>query len=106
MTFTKEQREAVETSGAVPMTIDGIECVILRTDVYEKVCAVLPDELTHEELRKMLARFAQGSDWLDPQMDIYDEYDDSEMDPREMYPSIVKILDAAGSPQDAEDYKL
>lgn len=36
MTFTKEQREAVETSGTVPMTIDGIECVVLRTDVYEK----------------------------------------------------------------------
>jgi hypothetical protein len=75
MSFTKEQREAVETSGTVPMTIDGIECVVLRNDVYKKVCAVLPEGFTHGELQEILARSAQGSDWLDPVMDIYDEYD-------------------------------
>ena len=75
MIFNKEQREAVEISGTVPMTIDGIECVVLRTDVYEKVRSVLPDGMTHKELQAMLARSAQGSDWLDPAMDIYDEYD-------------------------------
>ena len=37
MTFTKEQREAVETSGTVPMTIDGIPCVVVRADVYDRV---------------------------------------------------------------------
>ena len=75
MTFTKEQREAVETAGFVPMTIDGIECVVLRADLFGKVGTILPDGLTHDELRMMLARSAQGSDWLDPAMDIYDEYD-------------------------------
>jgi hypothetical protein len=75
MTFTREQREAVEASGVVPMTIEGIECVVLRADVYDKVRTVLSDGLTHEELRGTLARSAQGSDWLDPAMDIYDEYD-------------------------------
>jgi hypothetical protein len=37
MTFTNEQRRAVEASGTVPMTIDGIECVVLRADVYDRV---------------------------------------------------------------------
>jgi hypothetical protein len=75
MTFTKEQRETVEQGGSVPMNIEGIDCVVVRADVYEQVQAVLSNGLTHEELRSMLARSAQGSEWLDPAMDIYDDYD-------------------------------
>ena len=75
MTLTKEQREVVETGGTVPMTIEGIECVVLRADVFQKVRTVLTDGLSHDELRAMLARSAHGSNWLDPAMDVYDEYD-------------------------------
>jgi hypothetical protein len=65
----------MEAGGSVPMTIEDIECVVVRRDVYEKVRIVLSDSLSHDELRGMLARSAQGSDWLDPGMDIYDDYD-------------------------------
>jgi hypothetical protein len=41
MKFTKAEREAVETSGTVPMTIDGIECVILRADLYARVKRII-----------------------------------------------------------------
>ena len=75
MTFTKEQREAIERAGSVALTIDGIECVVLRADLYNHVRSVLSDDLTHDELRAMLARSAEHSDWLDPSMDIYDDYD-------------------------------
>jgi hypothetical protein len=75
MTFTNEQRSAVQTIGTVPMNIDGIECVVVRADVFEKVQNVLSDGLSHDDLRAMLARSTPGSDWLDPAMDIYDEYD-------------------------------
>ena len=75
MTFTKEQREAVERQGAIAITIDGIDCVVLRADLYDQVRAVLPDDLSHDELRAILARSAENSDWLDPSMDIYDDYD-------------------------------
>ncbi|HVA46886.1 MAG TPA: hypothetical protein VNH11_11015 [Pirellulales bacterium] len=75
MTLSKAQREAVETGGSVGMTIDGIDCVVVRADVYERLRAILADELSHDELRAVLARSAEGSDWLDPSMDIYDEYD-------------------------------
>jgi hypothetical protein len=37
MTFTPEQRQAVEANGTVPMTIDGIDCVVLRADLYQRV---------------------------------------------------------------------
>jgi hypothetical protein len=76
MTFTKEQREAIERKGSASMTIDGIDCVVLRADIYDKLESLWADDLTHEDLRAMLARSAEGSDWLDPAMDIYDEYDE------------------------------
>ncbi|HET6880894.1 MAG TPA: hypothetical protein VFI31_12105 [Pirellulales bacterium] len=75
MTFTNEQREAVERAGSVALNIDGIDCVVLRADVYDQVRAVLSDDLSHDDLRTMLARSAENSDWLDPSMDIYDDYD-------------------------------
>lgn len=75
MTFTKEEREAIEQAGSVAVTVDGIDCVVLRAEVYDRVRAVLTNSLDHDELRAMLARSAENSDWLDPSMDIYDEYD-------------------------------
>lgn len=75
MTFTQEQREAIEQAGSVAVSIDGIDCVVLRADVYDQVRAVLSDDLRHGDLRAMLARSAENSDWLDPSMDIYDDYD-------------------------------
>jgi hypothetical protein len=64
MTFTEEQREALALGAAVPMTIDGIECIVVRADAFSY----------HDELRKVLSRSVEGSDWLHPDMDIY-EYD-------------------------------
>lgn len=75
MTFTKEQRESIERNGSVAVNIDGIECVVLRADIYDQVRDVFTDDVSHDELRAMLARSAEGSDWLDPSMDIYDDYE-------------------------------
>lgn len=73
--FTKAEREALEHAGSVAVTIDGIACVVLRADLYNQVQALLANDLSHDELRAMLARSAEKSDWLDPSMDIYDDYD-------------------------------
>ena len=75
MTLTADQRKAVEAGQKVALNIDGIECVLLRADLFAKVEAAVVDGLTHEELDAMLAISADGSDWMDPAMDIYDEYD-------------------------------
>lgn len=75
MTFTKEEREAIEQAGSVAVTIDGLDCVVLRAELYERARAVLANDLSHDELRAMLARSAENSDWLDPSMDLYDDYD-------------------------------
>jgi 20S proteasome alpha/beta subunit len=34
MTFTKEQREAIEQTGSIAVSIEGLDCVVLRADVY------------------------------------------------------------------------
>jgi hypothetical protein len=75
MTLTQQQRRAVESGQNVPITVDGIECVLVRADVFENVRAALSGGLTHEELDELLSVSAAGSDWMDPAMDIYDEYD-------------------------------
>ncbi|MBW3595992.1 MAG: hypothetical protein KY475_01810 [Planctomycetes bacterium] len=73
MTLTSAQRSAIENGEPVRITIDGIDCIVLGADAYDTLGAA--ESLTHEELRGMLARSAEGSDWLDPAMDIYDDYD-------------------------------
>jgi hypothetical protein len=75
MTFTNEQRQALERQGCVAVTLDGIECVVLRSDAYNQVRAILADGLNHDDLRAMLGRSAENSDWLGSAMDIYDDYD-------------------------------
>lgn len=75
MTFTNAQREAVEKDGLVAITIDGIDYVVLRRDAYNRLKSTLAEGLGHEDLRSMLGRSAENSDWLDPVMDIYDDYD-------------------------------
>ena len=41
MTFTVQQREAVETGGTVPINIDGIDCVVVRADIFNQLKKVV-----------------------------------------------------------------
>ena len=75
MILTNEERTIVEGGGNVAITLDGIPCVIVREDVFANVRSVLGHELHHGDLRARLARAFEASDWNDPAMDIYDEYD-------------------------------
>lgn len=76
MSFTQEERATVEATGAVPMKIDGLECVVVRADLFKELRARMNDELTHDDLRAMLAASTDGSDWMSPEMDAYDQYDE------------------------------
>lgn len=75
MVFTEAQRRSLEYAGTIAMTIDGIDCIVLRADLYGQLRPPEPNDVGHDELRVMLARSAEDSDWLDESMDIYDEYD-------------------------------
>ncbi|EDL57029.1 hypothetical protein [Gimesia maris] len=79
MKLTKEQSDAISRGEEIPVDVEGTDCVLVRKDIYAKICGVLrkagSDELTEEDLRKLLARSYESSDWNDPAMDIYNDYD-------------------------------
>jgi hypothetical protein len=49
---------------------EEVERIVLATG---EVIETAP--LAHADLRQLLAESADGSDWMSPEMDIYDEYD-------------------------------
>lgn len=79
MKLTKEQSEAFSRGEEIPVDVEGTECVLVRKDIYAKICDVLrtagSNEVTEEDLRKLLTRSCESSDWNDPAMDIYNDYD-------------------------------
>ena len=43
MNLTKEQHATIVSAGNLRIIVDGIECVLLRSDVFDRVCTVLGD---------------------------------------------------------------
>jgi hypothetical protein len=82
MTLTNEQRAAIEAAGNVPITVDDIDCVLVRSDVFARIQAVLGDDWTHDEMRAALARSSKENGWDEPGMEVYDEYDKHVRQPR------------------------
>lgn len=54
--------------------MDGLECVVLRADFYDRLKHLLDDEheWTDKDLRGLLAKSAEGNGWNEPAMDDYD----------------------------------
>jgi hypothetical protein len=78
--LTEEQRRQLESGKAVDFTDPQTaqHYVVLRKDVYERVCRLLYDdsEWTEDELRVQLARSARDNGWDEAGMDAYDRYDE------------------------------
>ena len=49
MTLTSAQADAVRQGEVVPVVIDGVRCVLLLEDVYERVKRVIHTELDPQE---------------------------------------------------------
>jgi len=78
MLLTEQQRTALRNSEAVRIREDGLECVVLRADVYDRVRRLLYDDSNWSdgELRRTLAESAGTNGWNEPEMDAYDNYDE------------------------------
>ena len=72
MTLTAEQLSAVASGQSVRFSQDGVEFVVIGSEVFDKVSALL--EPDHQELRMMLARSSQSNGWDEPGMEAYDSY--------------------------------
>ena len=74
MELTHEQHEAVASGGNVRVTFGDLECVVMRSDIFERVSKVLGEDWTHAEMRLALARSSEGNGWDEPEMAVYDNY--------------------------------
>lgn len=73
MELTLEQHEALARGGNIRLTVDGLDCVVLRSDIFERVATILGEDWTHDEMRLALARSAEGNGWDEPEMAVYDQ---------------------------------
>ena len=67
MTLTTKQKRHLETGQAVPLTVDGTECVLVRRDVYERSkppVAYDDSDWTEEEMDALAAEAAQRLDQM------------------------------------------
>jgi hypothetical protein len=78
MNLTQEQHAAVRSGEAVRVDEDGLPCVVLRADVYERLKHLLLDDSdwSEAELRRALAKSAAANGWNESPMDDYDRYDE------------------------------
>ena len=72
MTLTDEQLDAAETGKGVRFTNNGVEYVVIRSEDFDKLNAILHSD--HEELRVLLAQSSEGNGWDEPGMEAYDSY--------------------------------
>ena len=73
MELTLEQHEELASGGNVRLNVDGLECVVLRSDIFDRVSKVLGEDWTHDEMRLALARSSEGNGWDEPEMAVYDK---------------------------------
>ena len=71
MELSTEQIWALENGEAVPITISHTRCVMLRTDVYERVQALLDIEDAYPLIDET---FREG--WEATSMSDYNQYDE------------------------------
>lgn len=66
--LTLQQRSAVQSGEAVPCTLDQIECIVVRKDIFERLQQVAYDdsEWTPEEMMAMAQRAFDDADIAGP----------------------------------------
>lgn len=79
MDLTTEQVAAVKNGEAVrlPVRAIGVECVVIRADVFDRLHNLLLEEPSAEEMRAQLAESGRRAGWFEPEMDAYDNYDEN-----------------------------
>jgi hypothetical protein len=78
MHLSEEQMTALRNGEAVRTRDNDLECVVMRADIYDRVRQLLYDDSnwTDDDLRRLLAKSAEGNGWNEPEMDAYDNYDE------------------------------
>jgi hypothetical protein len=71
MDLTSSQLQALDNGEAIPLVVDGRQCVLLTDTSFEQVRALL-DEWHPLKMQRQMADMMRD-DWSDPAMSVYDE---------------------------------
>jgi hypothetical protein len=76
MIFTSAQIEAVKHGKPVRFCTSeiGVECVVVRADVYERVQSVVEDGLPMQQVGQLVQAAMREDDENDPLLDSYQQY--------------------------------
>jgi hypothetical protein len=83
MELTEQQQHALDSRDEDPPRIIDPrtkDCyVLVRADVFDRLKAMLYDDeaLSDDEKRRQLAASGERAGWADPEMDVYDNYDEN-----------------------------
>jgi hypothetical protein len=76
-TITPDIRKAIEQAGEQPVRLADPETnsvyIIVRVEVYERMCAQC-DDFAIRDAYPLMNQVAAREGWDDPSMDIYNEY--------------------------------
>jgi hypothetical protein len=81
--LNEQQQHALDTvRDEPPRLVDprtNESYVLVRADVYDRLRALLVDNdlPSDEEKRRQLAASGERAGWADPEMDVYDNYDEN-----------------------------
>lgn len=83
MELNEQQQQALDLRSDDPPRVTDPrtgECyVLIRAEVYNRLKALLYDDgsPSDEEKRRQLAESGERAGWADPEMDVYDNYDNN-----------------------------
>ncbi len=66
MNLTVEQRESLSRGNAVAVEADGLQCVIVRADVFERIANYCDGDWTDDEMRLLATRTFEDADSAGP----------------------------------------
>jgi hypothetical protein len=81
--LTEPLQVALDASGEEPLRLidprTNESYVLVKAETYERLKALLYDDgpPSEEEMRRQLAASGERAGWTDPEMDVYDNYDES-----------------------------
>lgn len=76
MNLNAQQLQAIKDGAAVRVSVPdlGMECVVLRADLYERVETVVDDSIGRDELARLVQFGMREYDDDDPLLDSYQQY--------------------------------
>ncbi len=78
--LTAEQRALVahQENPTVVDPVSNAAFILVRKELFDRIKTLLYDdaEMTHDEMRLLLARSSQENGWDEPGMEEYDNYDE------------------------------